>query len=99
MDPHSQTLRINSRFGLHMRPAAEVSKLAAGFDALVALNKGRRIAHAHSVVELLTLGACHGDEIKVTAVGNEAETALDAVIGYLENYSDEQSPTDINEAA
>ena len=99
MDTHNQTVRIKSRFGLHMRPAAEVSKLASGFDALVALYKDGKIAHAHSVVELLTLGAFHGDEIKVTAVGNEAEQALQAVTNYFENYSDEKSPKDINEAA
>lgn len=99
MDTHNQTVTIKSRFGLHMRPAAEVSKLASGYDALVAFYKEGRIAHAHSVVELLTLGAFHGDEIKVTAVGNEAEAALGAVTDYFDNYSDDQSPKDINEAA
>lgn len=99
MKTHSETIEIKSRFGLHMRPAAEVSKLASSFDAIVVFYKGGKIAHAHSVVELLTLGAFHGDVIKVTAIGNEAKAALDTVRQYFEDYSDEQPSTDINEAA
>lgn len=95
MKMNNETVEIKSRLGLHMRPAAEVAKLASGFDAIIALYKEGNIAHAHSVVELLTLGAFHGDTLKVTAVGNEAEAALEAVVGYFDSYSD----TDINEAA
>lgn len=96
---HSDKIIIKSRLGLHMRPAAEVAKLAAGFDAVVVLYKGNKIAHVHSVVELLTLGAFHRDELKVTAVGNDAQEALKAVTGYFNGYSDDHESGKIDEAA
>ncbi len=99
MNTWSQTITIQNRFGLHMRPSAEISKLASDFDAIIAFHKGDRVAHAHSVVELLTLGAFHGDEIKVTSLGNDAKEALATVVRYLEDYSDDSSPKDIDSAA
>jgi phosphotransferase system HPr (HPr) family protein len=82
-----------------MGPAAEVSKIAAEFDAIVALYKGNRIAHAHSLVELLMLDAFHGDELKVCAIGNDAEEALAAIANYFKNYTDDQTPRDIDSEA
>ncbi|WP_168442656.1 HPr family phosphocarrier protein [Pontiella desulfatans] len=99
MDTHSQIVRINSRFGLHMRPAAEISKVASNFDAIVVFYKGVRIAHAHSVVEMLMLGAFHGDELKMTSVGSDAKEALKAIADLLADYSDDQSPQDIDSEA
>ncbi len=82
-----------------MGPADEVSEIAAGFDAIVAFYKGNRIAHAHSAVELLLLDAFHGDELKVSAIGNDAEEALAAIAAYFNNYTDDQTPSDIDTRA
>lgn len=77
-----------------MRPVAEISKLAYSFDAIVAFQKDNKIAHGHSVVEMLMLGAFYGDEIKVSAIGNDAEEALRTVVDYVGNYTDDLSPKD-----
>lgn len=94
-------IRIRNRFGLHMRPAAEISRRSYNFDAIIAFHKDDRIAHAHSVVELLTLGVFYGDEIKLTAIGTDAVEALTNIVSFLEKYTDETEPNngDPNSAA
>ncbi len=94
MDAKTQMVKIKNRFGLHMRPVAEISKLTHQFDASVAFHKGDLSAQGHSVVEMLMLGAFCGDELKVSAVGKDAEEALAAVVHYVTHYKDDQSPHD-----
>ena len=94
MNTISQHVTVKNRFGLHMRPVAEISKLAYGFDAIVAFQKDNKIAHGHSVVEMLMLGAFYGDVLKVTAVGNDAEEAVNIISSFVENYTDDSSPKD-----
>lgn len=97
MNTITQHVKVKNRHGLHMRPIAEISKLAYRFDAIVAFHKNGKIAHGHSVVEMLMLGVFFGDVIKVTAIGNDAEDALKAVAEYVENYTDDYlSPQDGN---
>jgi phosphotransferase system HPr (HPr) family protein len=92
MNTHTQNVTVNNRFGLHMRPVAEISKMAYSFDAIVAFHKDDKIAHGHSVVEMLMLGAFYGDIIKVSAIGNDAQEALQLITKYVENYTDDCTP-------
>ena len=89
-----QHVEINNRFGLHTQPVGEVARIAYEFDAIVAYHKGARIAHAHSVMELLALGACQGERLKVTAMGHDAEKAPAATVGYLTSYPDGITPSE-----
>lgn len=90
----TQVVKVKNPIGLHMRPVAEISKLAYGFDAIVAFHKGNKIAHGHSVVEMLMLGAYCGDELKVSAVGKDADEALATIVDYVANYTDDPFPTE-----
>ncbi|WP_026460122.1 dihydroxyacetone kinase phosphoryl donor subunit DhaM [Schaalia suimastitidis] len=66
--------------GLHARPAALLARLAAEFDAETFVND----ADASSVLELMTIGARHGDIVQVRSSGRQAAEALAAVVAYLE---------------
>jgi phosphotransferase system HPr (HPr) family protein len=68
---------------LHARPAAEVVRRAATFDADVTLAHGDREANAKSVLGIMALGATGGSELRVSASGNDAAVALDAMAAYL----------------
>lgn len=94
MNTITRHVKVNNRHGLHMRPVAEISKLAYRFDAIIAFHKNNKIAHGHSVVEMLMLGAFYGDVIKVTAIGKDAEEAMTVIAEYIENYTDDFSPKD-----
>ncbi|TDQ51973.1 HPr family phosphocarrier protein [Actinorugispora endophytica] len=71
-------VRIESRVGLHARPAAMFVSAAAAFDGDVRVAKaGGESVSAKSILAVMSLGARNGDEIVVTAEGEGAEALLD----------------------
>jgi len=79
----SRTLRIANPFGLHARPAAEIVEGLMDYDAEVTIASGERHANAASITQLIALGATTGDEVTVSASGDEAESAIEAVVRVL----------------
>ena len=79
----SRTVRIVNPSGLHARPAAEIVEKVMDFDAEVMIVAGERDANAVSITQVIALGASVGDEVTVSATGDEAEEALDAVLSVL----------------
>jgi phosphocarrier protein HPr len=71
---------VASKVGLHARPAALVAKAAAAQPAAVSIAKnGGSPVPAGSVLNLMALGAAHGDEVLISAEGEGAQAAVDAV--------------------
>lgn len=68
---------------VHARPASQIVKAAAGFDAEVRLVVGEKAADARSVLALMRLGLAAGATVTVQATGAEAAAALEAVAGEL----------------
>lgn len=79
MSSLSRTLTIVNVRGLHARAAAKFVKLAAQFDAAVAVSKGGVSVPAQSLMGLLMLGAGQGSEIVLEASGPAAVAALEAL--------------------
>lgn len=73
------TLEIKNKVGLHARPAALFVQTASKFKSTITVKNGDASANAKSILHVLTLGACHGSTIKVTAEGEDAEQALKAI--------------------
>ena len=70
--------------GLHARPAAMFVKLAGEQPVAVMVHKdGGDPVAANSILGVMTLGAGPGDEVVLTADGEAAEAALDALEQYL----------------
>ena len=89
---------IKNRQGLHMRLAAEVSRMVHQFDSEIHIMKSDGIASARSIFDLLILGVMHGDAVKLSATGHDAEEALDAVHEFLTAYRDVEVGSPISEA-
>ena len=71
---------VASKVGLHARPAALLAKAAADQPVPVTIRKnGGEAVEASSVLGLMTLGAMHGDEVVLSADGDGADAALDAI--------------------
>jgi phosphocarrier protein HPr len=71
--------------GLHARPAALFVKLAGEQPVAVTVRKdGNDPVAANSILGVMTLGAALGDEVVLSADGDGAETALDALEKYLQ---------------
>jgi phosphocarrier protein HPr len=64
---------------LHARPAAEFVKTALGFSSKLTVASGEREADAKSLLAILALGAKRGTTLRLTADGDDADAALDAL--------------------
>lgn len=86
---HSRTAVVASEVGLHARPAALFARAAGatGVPITIALRGGDPV-DARSVLNVLTLGVGHGDEVLLTAEGDGAEAALAGLVGLLESDLD-----------
>jgi phosphocarrier protein HPr len=73
------TLVINNKVGLHARPAALFVQTANKFKSTITAKNGDVTANAKSILNVLTLGANKGSELKITAEGVDAEQALQAI--------------------
>jgi len=78
-----QEVRIMNPHGLHARPAAEIVERMMSLDAEVTIVSGDREASAISITQLIGLGAGLGDDVTVTASGDDAEAAVKAVLDVL----------------
>ncbi|MFS8201440.1 HPr family phosphocarrier protein [Streptomyces sp. CWNU-52B] len=79
-----RTVTIGSRSGLHARPATAFVRAAAEQDAQVTVaREGGSPVAANSLLSVLALGAGHGDAVTLTAEGEGAAEALDALAALL----------------
>ncbi|MBI4673795.1 MAG: phosphoenolpyruvate--protein phosphotransferase [Chloroflexi bacterium] len=86
------TRAITNRLGLHARPAARFVQIAAQFQSkiqLCNLTTLRGPVNAKSINAVTTLGVLRGHEIEITAAGQDAQAALDALQKLAdENFGD-----------
>jgi phosphotransferase system HPr (HPr) family protein len=73
-------LEIKNEVGLHARPAALFVQTANKFQSAITVKNGDLSANAKSILHILTLGAEQGSVITVSAEGEDAEQALQALI-------------------
>jgi phosphotransferase system HPr (HPr) family protein len=73
---------------LHARPAADFVRAAMGLAADVRVAAGEREADAKSLLSVLALGAKGGTELRLTATGDDAASALDALSTRIATLSD-----------
>ena len=64
---------------LHARPAAQLVRTAVGFSADIAVAVNGREANAKSLLAVLALGATAGTPLRLTASGQDAAVALNAL--------------------
>ncbi|MEU4668433.1 HPr family phosphocarrier protein [Amycolatopsis sp. NPDC023774] len=82
---------VASKVGLHARPAALVAKAAAAQPVAVSIAKaGGDPVAAGSVLNLMTLAAAFGDEVVISAEGEGADAAIEAVADLVATDLDAQ---------
>jgi phosphotransferase system HPr (HPr) family protein len=80
---------IQNKLGIHARPAAQFVKTASRFKADIRVEKDGEEVDGKSIMGLMMLAAGNGSIITVTAEGEDAESALDA-LGDLVNRKFEE---------
>ena len=81
-----RTVLIVNDLGVHLRAAGALVQLAGRFRSEVWLERhgpGLRV-NGKSIMSVLSLAACKGVELDVTAEGEDAEEALAAICGLIE---------------
>ena len=68
-----------NKFGMHVRPAGQFVKLASEFDADIQVENSGNVVPGKSIMGLMTLEAPCGTELVLTAEGEDADEAIDAL--------------------
>ena len=80
----TRTVTIASSVGLHARPAALFVEQASesGLDVEIG-RPGEDLVDATSILGVMALGAKHGEEVILSAVGDGADAVLDGLVELL----------------
>jgi phosphotransferase system enzyme I (PtsI) len=91
IDVEQRTLRVTGRLGLHARAAANLVRIASQFHSTITLQRldNSVEADAKSILSVLMLAASRGTELRVTAEGEDAPEALNAVLDIFARDFDE----------
>lgn len=79
MTPQTRNVEIVNRKGLHARASAKLAELALTLPTIVTISFEGEQADARSIMDLLCLGAGIGSRVQLSAEGDTAGAALDAV--------------------
>ncbi len=72
-------MTIINKFGIHARPAALFVKTANQFSSEISVERDGAVVSGKSIMGLLTIEGSKGSVLIVTAVGEDAEEALNAL--------------------
>ena len=75
----SREIAIVNRLGLHARAASKFVALAAGFKAEIRLCNGTKNVDGKNIMDVMLLAAARGTVLTLTAEGEDAETAINAL--------------------
>ncbi|TVR40492.1 MAG: HPr family phosphocarrier protein [Planctomycetota bacterium] len=80
-----RSVTISNKMGLHARPSTAIAGAAGNFSSQVWLEKEGLSVDAKSVLELLMLAAECGSTVTISAEGDDAEAAVDAIVSLIES--------------
>lgn len=82
------TVQVRNKVGLHARPASMFVQTAAKFSSQIKvknLSSDGKFVDAKSIIMVLTLGVMKDHEVIIQTEGADADAALDALKGLIEN--------------
>ena len=69
--------------GIHARPAGELIKAVKDFASKITITKDGKVADAKSIFGVMGLAVKQGQEIVITAEGDDEEEAITAIEQFL----------------
>lgn len=79
-----QTVIIGSRAGLHMRPSGEISRVANLCTSCIKIIFEDLEINAKSVLNIMSAGIQHEDEVLVQCIGNDEVEDLRKIVSTIE---------------
>lgn len=76
--------------GLHARPASDFIAAAGKFSSKIKIGRvggdpDEDVGNAKSIINVLALGLAQGEEVEVSAVGDDETQAVDSLIALIDS--------------
>jgi len=78
-------VKIVNKLGIHARPAAEIVKTAGKFRSSITIVRDDLEVNAKSIMGVMMLAAEFGATVVIRALGDDAESAIDALATVIAN--------------
>ena len=75
-----QEVKIVNKYGLHARPAMQFVEHANKYASKIEVSNDSLTVDAKSIMSMMRLAATKGTVLKITADGNDAKEAIDAIV-------------------
>ena len=86
----SRSVVIASSVGLHARPAAVLADAVDESGVVIVISLDGEEADAASLLEIMTLGVKHGDEVTLSTEDDNAGAVLDSLAELLSRDLDQE---------
>lgn len=78
---------LGNKLGLHARPAADFTKLAATFKSKITLLGKGKTVDAKSILMVLTMGIRQGEQLTIIADGPDEAECIEVLRGFIEKLN------------
>ena len=79
----TRKVQIQLQNGLEARPVAVLVQVASQYNSSIYVECDDRKVNAKSIMGMMTLGLTAGEEVVVSANGDDEQTAMDDIVKYL----------------
>lgn len=79
----TKKIQIQLQNGLEARPVAVLVQVASQYNSSIYVECDYRKVNAKSIMGMMTLGLTAGEEVVVSANGDDEQTAMDDIVKYL----------------
>ena len=79
----TKKIKIQIQNGLEARPVAVLVQVASQYNSSIYVESDDKKVNAKSIMGMMTLGLTAGEEVTVTASGEDEENAMDDIVKYL----------------
>lgn len=84
------TVTIVNRLGMHARPAMAFVDTAGQFKSKICVKRGEQEVDGKSIMQVMLLAATKGTELCITAEGEDAAAAVEALKALVDRGFDEE---------
>ncbi len=85
---------VTNPAGIHARAATLIAELVRRFDSKVLVVKESERVDGTDVLQILSLGTRHGEQVSFEAVGDDAEHVLNALVQlFADNFGESEEET------
>lgn len=80
----SKSVTVELETGLEARPVAMLVQVASQFESNIYLEVGDKRVNAKSIMGMMTLALCPGEQVNLIAEGEDEDTAVEKIESYLQ---------------